>query len=667
MRSLTLFLILILIQPVDAQDVNPFQSFGNISKTSLERKIYAIDSNASAVVLSDIGRASIEGNSKGWFSLHFRRHKVVHILNKNGYHEADVEIPLYDDGKAEEKLKSIKAITYNLENGRVVQAKLDKHSIFKEAVNKNLVIRKFTMPNVKEGSIIEYEYELSSDFIHNLDPWYFQGPSPVLWSAFNLSLPQFFSYGFISYGYKPFFIEEKKDRVNSFMVMKAAHTGPSERYNFTAGVSDYKWVSKDLPELKEENFTSTLKNHIARLEFQLASYNPPLSPRSFRTTWPMLTQSLLENEDFSAILNANQSWLRDEIEPLTGNLSSGKEKAKKIFEYTRDQFTCTNHNTVWPAESLKNIFKSKKGSVADINLALVAMLRQAGLKADPVILSTADHGYVNNDYPLITDFNYLVCLFTDSTGEFYLDASHPRLGFGKLLPGCYNGHARVVNQDATLVELNADSVVEKKLTTLVITTAKPGLWMAGMKQKPGYFASYNIRNRIGQSGMREYFEAVQRQYGVDVTIQSPYMDSVDNFEEALVVGYEMELRPAMQDILYINPMFGEGYRSNPFRLGERYYPVEMPYAMDETFILTMEVPAGYEVDELPKQMIAKFDEAGQTFFEYLIALSGNTISLRSRIKINRTVFMPEEYETLRQFFNLIVSKQNEQVVFRKVK
>ena len=81
----------------------------------------------------------------------------------------------------------------------------------------------------------------------------------------------------------------------------------------------------------------------------------------------------------------------------------------------------------------------------------------------------------------------------------------------------------------------------------------------------------------------------------------------------------------------------------------------------------MEVPAGYVVDELPKQVVAKLDEQESAFFEYRITHSGSTISMRCRLKFARTLFLPEEYETLREFFNLVVTKENEQIVFKKKK
>ncbi|MEI9810611.1 MAG: DUF3858 domain-containing protein [Bacteroidota bacterium] len=121
------------------------------------------------------------------------------------------------------------------------------------------------------------------------------------------------------------------------------------------------------------------------------------------------------------------------------------------------------------------------------------------------------------------------------------------------------------------------------------------------------------------------------------------------------------------DIVYLNPMFGEGYKENPFKSAVRFYPVEMPYKMDETYLLQLSVPEGYVTDELPKQLVVKLNEADDGIFEYRIDESGGTISLRSRLRINRSYFQPEEYEKLREFFNMIVKKHSEQIIFKKKK
>jgi hypothetical protein len=667
MRVLFVAVLSIIASAVYTQETSPYTKFGKITVEELQKKIYPIDSNANAVVLSDIGDAAIEGNSKNWFSISFTHHRVVHILNKNGYEEADVKIPLYNIGEREEKLDNIKAVTYNLENGKIVETKLDKSSIFKEKRDNNWSVKKFTFPNVKEGCIIEYDYEVTSDFIQNLDPWIFQGESPVLWSEYRLSVPEFFRYAFLSHGYQPLYINERKDRQANFTVMETRGAGATERASFTAGVTDYRWAMKNVPKLKEESFTSSIKNHIARLEFQLSSQGYPLAPHDYRNTWTGLSKELLSSPYFGSALDKSNNWLADEVKPLVKESASETEKARKIFSFVRDNFSCTDYAAMYTDQSLKNVMKAKKGNVAEINLLITAMMRYAGLQADPVILSTTNHGYALEMYPMSSSFNYVVCTCWADGKNYYLDASRPRLGFGKLPPQCYNGHARIVNEEANPVYLLPDSLIEKKITGFFITNDDKGNWIGNLNQNLGYYESYEIRDRIKEKGEETFFKEIQKEYGEDLTIKAPHIDSLNNYEEPIALKYEVDLHPAKDDILYINPMFAQGLKKNPFTSTERYYPVEMPYTMDKTYVLTMEVPQGYVVDELPKQLVAKLDEEGSAYFEYRLSQSGSIISLRSRLKISRTLFANEEYENLREFFNLIVNKQNEQIVFKKKK
>ena len=668
MRIVALFSIILLsLQASAQQKTSDFTKFGKITVENLQQKVYPIDSFPHVVVLSDVGEAAIEGNSKNWFSINFKRHRVVHILNKSGYDEADVEVFLYASGDAEEKLDNVKAVTYNLENGRIVETKLDKSSIFREKIDKNRVIRKFTMPNVKEGCIIEYEYTVTSDYIQNLDPWFFQGGSPVLWSEFTLTVPEFFSYAFLSHGYHPIYINDRKNRQENFTVMETRTTGASERSSFTAGVTEFRWVMKDVPELKTESFTSTIKNHISRIEFQLASQGYPLPPHNYRSSWDALVRGLNESESFGHSLKNSNNWLSEDIRPVMAGAENEMEKARRIFEFVRDNFTCTDHHGIWTDQNLKNVLKTKKGSVSEINLLLTAMMRYAGIKANPVILSTTEHGYATETYPLITAFNYVVARVECSGEEYYLDASHSRLGFGKMLPNCYNGHARVVDDLATPVRLSPDSIREKKLTAVFISNNDKGEWMGSMSQTAGYFESYMIREKIKEKSRESFFKEIEKDLGNDVRISDSQIDSLNKLEDPVTLRFSIEFKPAEEDLFYFDPMFGEGFEKNPFTATERYYPVEMPYTMDETYLLTMEIPKGYEVDELPKQLVAKLDEEQSAYFEYRISISGTTISLRSRITMSRTNYHPDEYESLRAFFNMVVNKQNEQIVFKKKK
>lgn len=150
--------------------------FGKISIDDFKQKVYPIDSAAHAVVVAEIGSSALVGNNKGWFSLEYKVFRRIHILNKAAFDLADVVIPLYRDDTGKEKVQGLRATTYNLENGTVTTAKLNvRDDVFEDKISSNRVNQKFTMPNVREGSIIEYEYKMVSDFLFNFQPWAFPG------------------------------------------------------------------------------------------------------------------------------------------------------------------------------------------------------------------------------------------------------------------------------------------------------------------------------------------------------------------------------------------------------------------------------------------------------------------------------------------------------------
>lgn len=642
--------------------------FGKVSPEDFATKIYSIDSNANAVVIADIGTSKIVGNSKGWFSLEFKHYRRVHLLNKNGFDIATEEIRLYSEGDGEEQLSSLKAVTYNLENGKVVETKLEKGNIFKDKLSKNWVVKKFTFPNIREGSIIEFEYTITSDYLRNLQPWEFQGAYPRLWSEYNLTMPSFFTYVFLTQGYQRYFIQTRSDARDNFTVYDSRGAGPSDRSSFTASVADYRWVIKNSPALKEESYTSTINNHIQKIEFELTEQSEPVAPHVYLSSWSQVAKELMESEDFGLPLTKDNGWLGDIVRAATAGATTSLEKAKKIYAYVRDNFTCTSYSGKYMDQSLKNVLKSRNGNVAEINLLLIAMLKYADITADPVLLSTRSHGNTYALYPILNKFNYVICDANIDGQTIFMDATHPRLGFGKLTPQCYNGHARIINPAAAMaIDLSADSLMERKLTSIMLTSNEKGELVGTMQQYPGYYESHEDREKIKEKGKDEFFKEIKKAYGQEVEVINPKIDSLDNLDESLGITYDFKMNQEKEDILYINPMFGEGYKENPFKSAERLYPVEMPYATYETYIFSMIIPEGYVLDELPKSTLVKLNEEGDGIFEFRISESGGTISLRSRLQLKRAYYEPEEYEILREFFNIIVKKHSEQIVLKKKK
>jgi hypothetical protein len=86
--------------------------------------------------------------------------------------------------------------------------------------------------------------------------------------------------------------------------------------------------------------------------------------------------------------------------------------------------------------------------------------------------------------------------------------------------------------------------------------------------------------------------------------------------------------------------------------------------MDEIYTLNMTIPEGFEVEDLPKPAIVKFNES-DGLYQYLIQKDGDRIQLRSRLQLSKATFSPDEYNSLRDFYDMIVKKQAEQIVLKK--
>jgi Transglutaminase-like superfamily. len=648
-----------------AQEKSPVK-FGKISNEDFDLSKYKFDTSVSAVVISDIGSSKFEGNTNGGFTLVFKRQKRIKILNKNGFEAANIEIRLYTDGRNEESLDNLKAYTYNLENGNITKSELQSNSIFKDKLSANQLNKKFTFPAVKEGSIIEYSYTVNSIFFFNLQPWIFQDNYPCLWSEYQVSLPDFFAYVTIGQGYQPYYIKNQSQDFQSFYVTIPGGTSESEHVNLNSTVYSYRWVMKDVPALKEEGFTTTIRNHIAKIEFQLSQYRFPNVPvRDIMGNWKTVTEKMLEREDFGATINKANNWLDDDMKPIVAGATGDLEKAKRIYNFVRDNFTCTDHSDLYLNNSLKTIFKNKNGSVSDINLLLVAMLHHENIEADPVILSTRAHGFANDLYPLMNRYNYVIAAAKINNAPVYLDASHAFLGFGKLPSECYNGFARIIGKEPAVVDFIADSLKEEKVTSVFISNNDNGNFEGSFKTIPGYYESSDIRERIKEKGETEFFKKIKASYN-SIDIMQPGIDSLKVQGAPIAIHYEFKVNDMNDDIIYFNPMMAEGYKNNFFKAEERTYPVEMPYTFDETYVLSMEVPKNYTVEEIPKSVRVNYNE-DEGFFEYMINKSGDQIMLRSRVVMKKANFAPEEYNSLRDFFAYVVKKHSEQIVFKKKK
>jgi hypothetical protein len=668
-RIPTIVCLCLLVHICPAQD-KAKNTWGKISPAdfSAPAESPVITSSTGAVILSDVGTINFVGNKKGWFSHVYQRHTRIKIVNKSAFGLATVGIWFYNDGEDPEKVSEIQAVAYNLENGSVTSTPLQSKDVFEEKVDKEYSKKKFSIPGVKEGSIIEYSYKLTSMYDH-LPSWEFQWEDyPCLYSDLQVEIPQTMMYVLVRQGVHPYAIDKGgQGRINYRVTEQAeAGLGGTER-SLTVGANTIKheWAMKDVPAFGAERWLTTPANYIDKIDFQLSGTYDGEQVHDRSNNWANATESLLTREDFGGELSADHAWMDASLDKIVTASQTPLEQAHAIYYYISRHFTCTDHYDPYIKTSLRDVVKKGNGTVGDINLLLVAMLRGKGLDAEPVLLSTREHGFNLASYPILQKLNYVIVKLRVNGKIFYLDAAYPQLGFGQLPGNCYNGHARIISRkDSASVWFDADSLKESKVTLVMLASGEKGLegsWQSTL----GKEESYQTRRKIAEQGQESYFKSIQTAYGEEGTISNGGIDSLDRPEDPVKVHYEFQLKGGSDaGVLYFNPIFGDGWHENPFKAAERKYPVEMPYVINETYVFSMQIPEGYTVEEAPKSARVAYN-GDQGSFEYLVAQSGTQLQLRTSLKLNRANFLPEDYASLRDFFGFVVKKENEQVVLKK--
>jgi Domain of Unknown Function with PDB structure (DUF3857) len=646
-------------------------SFGKVSLNDFTINSSLVDSNSSAVIIADVGDTKFEGNNKGWFTYVFKRQTRIKILDKKGFDLATLKIQLYQNENSREKVENLTAVTYNLEDGQVTETKLNPADIFDEKIDKNYSYKKFTLPAVKAGSIIQYTYIVKSDFEFNIPEWKFQNSvCPTLWSEYNVTIPSLLSYRSFFQGNQKFFINEGSEGLKNYSIKRNRQTGSltdvEERFAVSTPTIIHRWVMKDIAAFNVESYISSPLNYIDKISFQLFKTYDGENYHDVLSTWKNVADDLMSRKDFGLPLTEDNNWLDKILEIIVKDSDDELQTAKKIYTYVQNNFTCTDYDNKFIKTTLQDVVKRKSGTVGDINLLLTALLKRKYISALPVILSTTDAGRNNSFYPIMGRLNYAICKANINSVDYYLDATQPFLEFGKLPLHCYNGHARLISNDTTAIYFLADSIKETSLVTAMMLNSDKGVG-GTYNSAAGFFESLGIKNKIAKSNINNYQDSLQDEYREDLVIGSIKVDSFQTAEGTVSVKFDFKLKSFQnEDIIYFNPLLQEGLKKNPFFAAERIYPVEMPYRTEKIYTMRMEIPAGYKIDELPKSAFVKLNE-DEGFYEYLVNVDNNVVQIRRRLFLYKANFTSEDYQTLRDFYTYIVKKDSEQIVFKKIR
>ncbi len=647
--------------------------FGKVSKSELSEKVCPIDSTANACVLYKEQKTYFDYVSGQGFLVREENFVRIKIYNKEGFEYATAEIPSYHTASNHEKIKNLKGVTYNLVNNKIVKTKLNKKNVYLEKTTEHKDLKKFTMPNLKPGSVVEWKYTLLSPFISKLNDAVLQYDIPAKKIAVTTYMPEFFKYRTYQKGFIPINVKTYYNP-NSITITQKERSGgkgwSTIETNFSQHSFDYNDLVQEInmtgvPALKDESYAGNINNYRAAIVYELVSIKFPNAVRKdYALTWEDVAKETYASSKFGSQLKKRKYFKKD-IEALVP-MPNDYNKLKAVFELAKQKIKWNNKYDYFVDKGVAKAYREGSGNVADVNLNLINMLNAAGLSAKPVLVSTVKHGI-----PLFatrTGFNYVIAAVDLNGKRYLLDATDP-ISLPELLPErALNFQGRLITKEGKteIVPLFTKDYSSKH-TTLNLKFEEGELSGIATSIMDNYYA-YHYRNDIEDKNSSEAINKWLQDKYENIDVLKGRVRNTHKIYKKLNEALQFETDEYVDEVsdkILISPLLEWAFEtSNPFKSKEREFPIFFNYPRIRSVNVTLNIPENYEIVSLPKSGSFSFGNNDGTY-DYNITQNGQTIQLKSTYVINSPIVTKEYYQQLKEFIDKVIQKQQEKIVLKK--
>jgi hypothetical protein len=594
--------------------------FGKISKSDLLSNVYAPDTSAPAVVLCDYGY---------FMETSFTTIRVlrIKILKKEGYQWANQTFNV--DNRA-----AIRGITHNLLGDEIVETKLKNESIFENRITENYYETRVAMPNVKVGSVIDIE------FVYPGIPafWDFQLEIPVVHSELVIKPISYLKFNKNFYGSIPLTIS-----------------------------TEGRWVADNVPAFKAEPYMSSSKNYRLRIEFDLEYISYQGYRQLYATTWDKVRDQLYSNNNFGSALSLD-GYLKSVAKEIKAGSKSQDEMIRKAYDYSKQIHWDGIEQVFTSKASLNNVYKEGKGNSADINLALVQLLKNLELNAGPVVMSSRSNGILSPLHPSIQKLNYVIVAVFTEKDTILLDATEENSPYYLLPMRALNKQGQFVDKSRTgWVQLQTKKK-DKQMVAYTMSIGEDLSLKGKLTFSKGDYAALDFRNDYEEFNSEDEYLNNYKEGKNGLKIVSHQILNLDSLYKPIKEEFEVSINNGVGNMdgeLYIIPLLYEQMTENPFKVSDRKYPIDFGYTRDKTVIVTYTFPQGYSVTNYPAAINMKLP-GNTAAYSCTSTITEGKISIIYKLNINNSLIPQSQYADFREFYNQIIAKEAEPVVLKKI-
>uniref|UniRef100_UPI00404925A8 transglutaminase-like domain-containing protein n=2 Tax=Flavobacterium sp. TaxID=239 RepID=UPI00404925A8 len=631
------------------QMVSQELKLGNVTVEELQKTHSDIEPDAAAEYVFKKGTYDVGIDKFGYFYVKVKVDVKIKIYSKEGYEWANHQFPVLTDGKEVQTVYK-DAFTYNLVDGQIEKTKLEKDGEFIEKVNEDFGIMNIMMPNVKVGSIIEFSYDYSSYNHKSLPKWFFQFKIPIQRCELSIKIPEYHQYNIRLLPYLDIKSEDKFGK-------------SSKGYNEV----ETKYFVQNAPSFKYDVYTPNIENYIPSVKYELSTFRSPYSGDVIvlDKTWDAIAKGIYNSDYFGKELNL-KGYFEKDLKKFITECTQNYTKVEAIYNFVKLRMNWNGYNGKLVDSGVKKAYKERSGNAADINLMLVAMFRSQGIKANPIIVSTRSNGVAF--YPNYSAYNYVIAGVETDKGVFLYDATSKNAAAQIIPIRALNGFGRIVYDNGLSAEVNMMPENLSKLSINAMLEIKNDGSVSGKyREQMNDYNAFLYRENFGSLSVEDNIQRIEKEYN-NIVVEKIGLQNIKDVSQPIIEEITFSKSNAvdiMSQKIYFSPLFMFGIEKNPFIFEKRDFPIDFVFPTEKKHMISIKIPAGYEVESIPESTVLEFEDNILTF-SYQIKNINNSIQVSQIFRINAAIISADYYNAVKDFFTKMVEKNKEQVVLKKI-
>ncbi|HEY4616898.1 MAG TPA: hypothetical protein VIH09_01735 [Flavobacterium sp.] len=662
MKFIKVGIVLFLLFFVSEARAQNFE-FGKVSIAELQEKIHPVDSTAAAAITFKKAKTYfVYERGNGFYLYHDFRIRFK-VYKKEGLKWADFSVIYQNkrDNFEEEIVKFSNCVTYNLENGELKETPLRMEGNLRTNINKYWNQTLITMPNLKVESVFEINYTVKSRNNVRFPVFNFQYEIPVNYVEYQTDIPEVFIYKALLTGY---------NKIDASTKIISEAESFSHKYNqesdfpYKYQLSTYK--AENIPALKEEPFIDNIKNYRSSIQHELERTRFPFDGVvDYSMTWDGVAKNIFDFNSFGRELNKD-NYLDADIKKITKVVSNQDEKLDTIFKFVQAKMNFDGDYSILTDKGVKKAYKEETGNAAEINLILIAMLKVAGIKADPVLISTRENGVPV--HPNRTVFNSVIAVAEIEGKQILLDATSKYSSVGILPLEDLNWTGRLIKEDGSSQEINLvpNKSSSENVNLAVSIDQKGKITGQAQLQKTDYEA-LAFREHKKLLSDDKYIEKAESDLGGILIENYKIKDNIE-LSSSITERFDFLSSNHCEIItgkIYFNPLLFYSLSKNPFVREKRQMPIYFGYPKLMKYNINIEIPEGYKVESLPAAIKISALE-GIASFSFNLQAEGDKIQIAVTQELKLAMVPADYYDVLKDFFQKTIAKQNEKIILTKI-